>query len=562
MSMSLCLRQLITLSKPSKPTARLCSLFFIAHCVWTAGCFLLFFIVDSMFFEELFHFGFAIFASLTATRVSRCAITAIATINESTTKMKGSNSGQRAVDHLQNVKRREIVIIIAGVAIITASMGSVCVSALHLLQHTANIDEWPRTDFPFASADRFAVHYLFGCALYSLCLQRQWVSAKRALCKRVLIALRIVDDEEMVCDVVLQQNRSKTPVSVHLHVPNSKSKDNACTSPGSPAMPISPAILQSNSNSGKHNVSPSAAVPSPAIPTPSSVDTSTPIDTELALQNIDDDGHEIGRRGVAKPHRRPRAGTAEDVVRIDIDAIVHTHEHDHPTEQRLSIDPKSLKSTTQHTNAISTVPRMLTMPSLSQISEDDEDDDAECAITTVLFEFEDVLSTSLKSLFRAEGDVEAMSAIQKQLCFGGRERIEALSAFLARIERSSARTQCFVVTDLASKTVLTLLNEVHLLKFFVSPQRGREGKGRSGKLVSHVIGCDHWLSAGCEGKRHLILLKAMQSLRRRHGEILFVANDRAVAEHLREIKVCRAVLVETKGLASDKMEAIRDAYFA
>merc|ERR1712087_969595 len=97
-----------------------------------------------------------------------------------------------------------------------------------------------------------------------------------------------------------------------------------------------------------------------------------------------------------------------------------------------------------------------------------------------------------------------------------------------------------------------------LLKWFVSPQNGHNGQG---KLVSHVIGCDHWMAEGCGGKRHLILLKAMQALRKQHSEMLFVTSDAEVAQHVNDIKVCRAELVETKGLAQHKMHAIRSAYF-
>ena len=182
-------------------------------------------------------------------------------------------------------------------------------------------------------------------------------------------------------------------------------------------------------------------------------------------------------------------------------------------------------------------------------------------VTTVVFELEHVLSTNIDKL-RSKGvvAVSAMHPVRKQLCFGGEGRIEALQKFLERVherndsfENAGESIKCFILSKESSKMILQLLMDCNLVKFFIS----RFGN----QLVSHVIGRDHGMAQETNHKKHLILLKLMESLGRAHEEMLYVGNDKEEINHIRSIGLCRTYLTETQGLTEEAMNKVADSYF-
>ena len=148
-----------------------------------------------------------------------------------------------------------------------------------------------------------------------------------------------------------------------------------------------------------------------------------------------------------------------------------------------------------------------------------------------------------------------------QLCFGGDDRIEALQNFLEKVhvrneEENHARdnVKCFIIATEGSRMVLQLLMDLGLLQYFVS----RFGD----QLVSHVIGKDHAMAQETNHKKHLILMKLLQSLSRNHDEMLFVGNKREDVDHFEQICLCKTYLCETQGLTEDAMNELIDSYFS
>ena len=154
-----------------------------------------------------------------------------------------------------------------------------------------------------------------------------------------------------------------------------------------------------------------------------------------------------------------------------------------------------------------------------------------------------------------------MKTVKKQLHFGGTERIESIQSFLRKIQMEHSGTLMFYLFSSDScRTICGLLSEVDLLRFFVRWNLNLDG-APNGKMVSNVIGWNHKMVKGCRGKRHLMLLKMMQSLGISHDEMLYVGNDKEVVDHLHDIGLCKTYLVETKGLTVDGMDEIKRKFF-
>lgn len=71
-----------------------------------------------------------------------------------------------------------------------------------------------------------------------------------------------------------------------------------------------------------------------------------------------------------------------------------------------------------------------------------------------------------------------------------------------------------------------------------------------------MIGYDHVVAKGTEGKRHLILLKLMQFLHRDHQDFLFVSNNRENLDHVDQIGICKTFEIKTKGLLQSDLDAV------
>ena len=134
--------------------------------------------------------------------------------------------------------------------------------------------------------------------------------------------------------------------------------------------------------------------------------------------------------------------------------------------------------------------------------------------------------------------------------FGGVERLQMLREWFGEIYNGNML--CFVVSYEQSKMVVNLLNSVELLRYFV-----RVHPSDDKKLLSHIFGYDHRISDETEGKRHLMLLKLLQSLNRKHEQLLYIGSDLEIVSHLQSIQLCKTYHVETKGLLKSDLVEIQ-----
>ncbi len=183
-------------------------------------------------------------------------------------------------------------------------------------------------------------------------------------------------------------------------------------------------------------------------------------------------------------------------------------------------------------------------------------DDEETMVSVVIFEFGSVLATNIGKVHnKSQHFVNTMTETQKELCFGGGDRVNMIKSFLQSLfSDSDSSIKCFVITDEKSKMVMQLLNDVGLLKYFVTRPSKNE-------FISHIVGWDKNMYVECNDKRHLILFKLLNMLRKQHNEILYVGNDKDIIQHLENIKACEVYYCATKGLTQNGINAVQDGYF-
>jgi len=299
---------------------------------------------------------------------------------------------------------------------------------------------------------------------------------------------------------------------------------------------------------------------------------------ETSLNKINSNGRFIGNRGMASPQRIresqkekwQKMNAAATAMDKKSDGFVYTEEYLNHRETNLAPIKEELKAAKRTTKRITAFerehnhisgPSHLEPVDLNPAELDDEEFDSEHRITTVVFDLEYVLTTNINKLkFKGVDGVIAMDPIRKKLCFGGDHRIEALQQFLERIharndEIESAREsiKCFILCNESSKMVLQLLMDCNLVRYFIS----RFGN----QLVSHVIGWDHGMAQETNHKKHLILLKLMDSLGRAHDEMLFVGNHKEDMDHIRSIDLCRTYWCQTQGLTQEAMNTMTASFF-
>ena len=174
-------------------------------------------------------------------------------------------------------------------------------------------------------------------------------------------------------------------------------------------------------------------------------------------------------------------------------------------------------------------------------------------IQVIVLEFQDVLCTQAANKLKDKMDhfIEKQNKFSKELYFGGDERLEFIKIWLKNLIRSNQNIKCFLISDEQSKMIVTLLQDVDLLRNFVSVNPLNRNK-----LVSHIIGYDHKMSKDVGGKRHLILLKLLQFLDKKHDTMLYIGCDKQLIHHINSIQICKTYHVETKGLTRNDMEKI------
>jgi len=295
---------------------------------------------------------------------------------------------------------------------------------------------------------------------------------------------------------------------------------------------------------------------------------------ETSLNKINSNGRFIGNRGMASPLRIresqkekwQKMSAAATAMDKKSDGFVYTEDYDRETNLApIKDELKAAKRTTKRITAFESEHNQMAAPIPSHLQsqelDGEEEYESDHRITTVVFDLEYVLTTNINKLkYKGVDGVIAMDPIRKKLCFGGDHRIEALQQFLERIharndEIESAREsiKCFILCNESSKMVLQLLMDCNLVRYFIS----RFGN----QLVSHVIGWDHGMAQETNHKKHLILLKLMDSLGRAHDEMLFVGNHKEDMEHIRSIDLCRTYWCQTQGLTQEAMNTVTASFF-
>jgi len=311
-------------------------------------------------------------------------------------------------------------------------------------------------------------------------------------------------------------------------------------------------------------------------------DTATKLELQISLTGINDEGRVIGRRGAVKPRKRRKIrfnDTVKESFRSETPPIAEYE--DFQTTQRLTkladITPRDVtpNAATPHITPAQAMDQFaqVSLPqhvhnadgSVGHTPVPETTDDSmranvlsEGKLDTVVFELDKVLCTKRQENGKSRDKHAIKSRDKKKLCFGGESRLECLRQFLKSIHTSEVvDVKCFVLCGTtSSKAALRLLQDVHLLRYFVSAQPGNREK-----LVSHVIGVDHHFAKECDSKSHLILLKLLASLKRSHAGMLFIGNQKEVVSHLNAIKLCKTHLVDTDGLTETEMEEIQNKYF-
>jgi len=280
----------------------------------------------------------------------------------------------------------------------------------------------------------------------------------------------------------------------------------------------------------------------------------------VPLSKINSRGEVLGKRGAARPKRMNHG--MGDGAAFSLESGIQVNS---PESIKLKdLPPASITALTAvDTGALSPyLPRLDIDGGTSTVLEEVELmlNEVDESITVVVFEFDDVLCTNPDAIHRrTDAEVGVMPLLQKKLCFGGGDRIQSLKRFLRNLVRNERReddVRCFVFSDYKSAMVLQLLKDIKLLRYFLSAM-----PDGSGKLLSHIIGCDHMMQYQCEAKRHLIMFKLLKSMQKYHDEILYCGHDEEVVSHLERIKVCKTYLCKTKGLVEADFENMLQTYF-
>ena len=256
---------------------------------------------------------------------------------------------------------------------------------------------------------------------------------------------------------------------------------------------------------------------------------------ETPLSQINSHGQMIGHRGMAKPHKTQTNHNQDRLI------TVAESYGDSPTTKPLNVLSDALPHTVSDFRQMS----------ISQPGSDEAE-----RVTLMVFALQNVVCTDTTHIHnKTEAYVSSMSTTQRQLCFGGQERIAQLQCFLQKVRKEHSM-QCMIVTQESTKTVLRLLQECTLLRHFVS-----RSSQNAGKVVSHVIGWDDALAKKAQHKMHLILLQLLQSASRAHAELLFVTHDKEQVEHLESIGACKTYLCKAKGMTLSDIDEIQKLYF-
>eukprot|EP01084_Bolivina_argentea_P294446 506599_1 len=259
---------------------------------------------------------------------------------------------------------------------------------------------------------------------------------------------------------------------------------------------------------------------------------------DMSLDRIDFNGNIIDARGRNRPKKY-----SKDTIRwsLDIGAVKEEkYNNNNPKEKHLFKKSNFASS-----------PTLMSTQVDSQMM---EDINLLLPVNTLVFEFGDVLCTQINAIHNKMSTfLPTKDKITKQMYFGGIERLDMLKQWLYSIHNNNML--CFIISNEQSKMIVNLLQDVGLLKYFVRvhPQDNK-------KWLSHIFGYDHRISNNVSGKRHLMLLKLLQSLQRKHDQMLYIGNDNNIIQHINSIQLCKTYLVETKGLLQSDLDEIKQIY--
>eukprot|EP00484_Ammonia_sp_Unknown_P029685 CAMPEP_0197048038 /NCGR_PEP_ID=MMETSP1384-20130603/23444_1 /TAXON_ID=29189 /ORGANISM="Ammonia sp." /LENGTH=615 /DNA_ID=CAMNT_0042480083 /DNA_START=192 /DNA_END=2039 /DNA_ORIENTATION=- len=277
------------------------------------------------------------------------------------------------------------------------------------------------------------------------------------------------------------------------------------------------------------------------------------------LSNLDSHGEVVGKRGKSKPSRQRKDAptTSKHAQTIEIYRKRHSKAADSLNlNDRHSVSVLDMQNDDMSRNTMTANHHSL---QIDEFLEDVLDVIEAPPITVIVFEFADVLCTQIEKVkgeLQKDQYLQSKQLVQKQLYFGGAQRVEFMAQWLKELKRDNKDLRCFVNTEQESQSIAKLMQDVGLLAYFVS-----RNANNPNRLISHVIGHDHKISRQSEWKKHLVLLELMQFLNTSHECMLYVGNDTHVIEHLNKIQICQTYHVAAKGLTEMDLDVIKRNYF-
>lgn len=282
----------------------------------------------------------------------------------------------------------------------------------------------------------------------------------------------------------------------------------------------------------------------------------------IDLKNINSRGEIIGKRGTKKPTKIRRNNYESNIdIKLELNDLGSITELDDAAsnfddgiDDGISIiSGATYENTLKMEHFIEDV--------LEQMSFTETTKNNISPINTIVFEFSDVLCTQIEKLNgKTHIFLSEKSLKQKQLYFGGEERLEMITNWLYQLKQNNSNSnydlKFFINTEQETKTIIQLLKDVNFLQHFVS-----RNENNPNKLISHIIGWDHKISQQTDRRKHLILLELLQFLHRSHCQLLYVSHDKDIIQHLDNIQICKTYLCKRKGLTQTDLDIIQEMFF-
>jgi len=527
--------------------------------VWLLSCSALFLYTRRPFIQNLYFLGLWLYILCGGVLLLFVYRTVAATLRKSRDQLREMKVGHDATItpafdlHKVQIARRRVRVLIALVTFV------LILSTVSLVWHVAMIDtdietgcdlnkrkQCRMSKLPFADVSTFLFHYISVLAFFVGVLVQMWRG--RTLKDPHLMSTDTV--QYKVCRCCFKSNSGWLRRAQSAEVP-----DLPLASPASPVANhvelgafqidavdnVLEEVEESVMETMLLEMARDTSMPSILRPVTQFPNQLSETHLGMALGRIDSDGDILGKRGVKKLKKKKGESFRYDDIRpITEDAL---------RERALS---QSLKKRGVGGHTITALSSKHHNRATLSETVPTHDVGAHIPCTTVVLELSAVLLTQSAKIERKTARfVAGATDTLLAMLFGGEERLQLLKEWLSERTRQQQQCKFFVVTEEDSKMVMSLLQKVGLLRYFVSTKANEPRK-----LLSHVIGYNHKMARGTQGKRHLLLMKLMQFVGCRHQEMLYVGGDEQMVRHVKAIQVSRTYRVKTKGVTAADLKQI------